>query len=195
LLVPGLKNPIKSATLLANHKKLKVQSNPEGIEIAVPAEAPDAISSTVVLAIKGTPQVQDAVLGQSAADGSLQLPASEAQPHGEQIRYESGDNRDCIGFWTDPKDWVEWKFKITRPGRYRVSAQIAALGTGSFVVTFGGQKLEGTAPNTLDYGKFEQVQLGTLELVNRGMASLSVKAVADGWQPLNLRSINLTAVP
>jgi hypothetical protein len=62
-------------------------------------------------------------------------------------------------------------------------------------VELGGQKLEAKAPATGDYGKFEKVELGTLELANPGKVSLTVKAVSDGWQPLNLRSLKLTAAP
>jgi hypothetical protein len=123
------------------------------------------------------------------------LPAAEALTHGEQVRYEGGENRDCLGFWLDPKDWVEWPFKVTRPGKYGVSAQIAALGGGSLVVRLGDQKLTARAPVTGDYGKFENVQLGTLNLPDVGKTSLSVRAVTEGWQPLNLRSLTLTPMP
>jgi hypothetical protein len=35
------------------------------------------------------------------------------------------------------------------------------------------------------------VELGTIDLAKPGKATLSVKAVAATWQPLNLRSIKL----
>ncbi len=57
LLLPGLKNKVKSARLLAGSKKvsLPVQTAANGLLISLPAAAPDAISSTVVLRLKGTP--------------------------------------------------------------------------------------------------------------------------------------------
>ena len=58
LMVPGLKNSVKSATLLAGRGKLKTSASADGVEIAVPAEAPDKISSTIVLTIKGKPEVE-----------------------------------------------------------------------------------------------------------------------------------------
>jgi hypothetical protein len=58
--VPGLKNKVKSAWLLADphHKSLVMESNADGLTITVPATAPDAISSTVVVKIKGAPEIQ-----------------------------------------------------------------------------------------------------------------------------------------
>jgi alpha-L-fucosidase len=57
LVVPGLKNTVQSASLLATHSKLKAITNPEGVIVSVPNAAPDKISSTIVLRIKGAPEV------------------------------------------------------------------------------------------------------------------------------------------
>jgi alpha-L-fucosidase len=190
LFVPGLKNEVASAAVLATGVKLQAQATSEGVTLSVPAQAPDAISSTVVLQIKGAPEVEGADLAQSP-DGSLTLAATEATTHGEQIKYEGGENRDCIGFWVNPQDWVEWQFKVKQPGKFKVTAEIAAVGSGSFVLAVGDQKLEAKAPTTGDYGKFQKVELGSIELANPGKVSLSVKAVSQGWQPFNLKVVKL----
>ena len=49
LSVPDLKDKVSSATLLANGTELKTSSDADGVTIQVPAEAPDKISSTIVL--------------------------------------------------------------------------------------------------------------------------------------------------
>ncbi len=59
LVVPGLKNAIESAILMAGGDKLTVVANASGIVISVPPRSPDAISSTVVLKIKGAINVED----------------------------------------------------------------------------------------------------------------------------------------
>jgi hypothetical protein len=122
----------------------------------------------------------------------MKLPASEAITHGSQIKYESGGGKDNLGFWTNPGDWAEWQFQITRPGRFTVSAEVAAQGSGKFTLCAGDTELAGTAPNTGDYGKFQKLELGTLEIPAAGKTTLSVKAVKEGWQPLNLKSVTLT---
>ena len=66
LLVPGLRNGVKSAGLLATGARLKWETTPEGVVVRVPGQAPDAISSTVVLTIQGAPEVVTAHAGAAA---------------------------------------------------------------------------------------------------------------------------------
>ena len=188
LLVPGLKNSVESASLLADGTKLTSTSGPEGVTLTVPATAPDKVSSTIVLKIKGAPEIELQPLSQEA-DGSLTLPATEAICHGGDIKLESGHGGDNIGYWIHPSDWIEWQFKVTKPGKFDVTAEIGATGSGSFEITVGDQKLSGKAPTTGDYNKYQKVQLGTIEFTAAGKTSLAVKAVKDGWSPFNLRSL------
>jgi alpha-L-fucosidase len=57
LLVPGLKNRVSGATLLAGGKSLTTAQSADGVIVTVPKDAPDKISSTVVLKIDGKPEV------------------------------------------------------------------------------------------------------------------------------------------
>ncbi len=62
LFVPGLKNEIVSAELLkpnffGGHKKLETARDANGVTISVPSAAPDKFSSTVVLKVKGAPEI------------------------------------------------------------------------------------------------------------------------------------------
>ena len=192
LLVPGLTSPVETAYLLADpgHTALATQTGDEGVTISLPTTAPAAPSSTLVIRVKGDLKVEYTALSQEP-DGSLTLRAVDARLHGSGLRYESGGGHDNIGFWTDPADWVEWEAKITQPGRFEVTAEIASLGTGSFEVGLADQKLRVTAPNTGEYTQFQTVTLGTLELKAQGRTSLAVHPVSEGWSPVNLRSIHL----
>jgi alpha-L-fucosidase len=190
LMVPGLKNAVSSVRLLATGAALKFSSSADGVEVKVPATAPDPISSTVVMTIQGTPEVAAVEISQEA-DGTVRLMASEADLHGG-VQYESGGGKDNIGYWTDPADTAGWTFKVNRPGKFKVSAEIAAEDSGDFELIVGGQKISGTAPVTHDYTKFQRINLaGTLDL-SAGSAKLTVKPVAAGWHPMNLRSVLLT---
>src|SRR5262249_52939164 len=141
LLVPGLKNQIKKAFLLTGKTghSLKTEQVSGGVRVSVPPAAPDSISSTLVLRIKGAPEVDQIAIVQDP-DGSIQLTASEADLHGSQIKYESGDRRDNIGFWFDPAEWAEWNVQITKPGKFEISAEIAASEAASVQVAAGTQK-------------------------------------------------------
>jgi len=197
LLVPGLTNQVEKAYLLkANwlgwHKHLQTTLDAGGMTITVPQNAPDKISSTVVLKIKGLPGIVATSIFQES-DGSLRLLASEADLHGG-LQYESGDAKDNVGYWTNPVDTANWSFKVDRPGKFKLSAEIAAEASGKFEVIVGEQKIHGAAPATKDYTKFKRTNLsGSLELPT-GSVTLTVKPVVDGWQPMNLRSLRLVPV-
>jgi len=141
------------------------------------------------LQIKGAPEVFNVGIIQES-DGAVRLMAGEADLHGD-LRYETGDGKDNIGYWTNPADTASWNFKIDRPGKFRLAAEIAAEASGQFEVIVGEQKLSGKSLVTKDFSKFKHVNLnGTLDLP-AGTATLTVKPIADGWQPLNLRSLTL----
>jgi len=192
LLVPGLKNAANNAYLLAAQPKqsLPTQLSAEGLTITVPANAPDPVSSTVVLLIKGPLDIVQTGLAQDY-DGSLVLPASEARVHGSELKYESGHERDNLGFWFNPADWADWTFQVTKPGRFDVTAEIATLDKAALEVSVGDSRTQGTAAATGDYGKFKVARLGAIEISAPGMATLSVHPVKDGWHPLNLKAIRL----
>ncbi len=191
LLVPGLKNKVKSVSLLADSKKkLTAKAGEDGVTISLPPAAPNAISSTIVLQINGAPDIEPMMIIQKR-NGSVVLPASQANLHGTTFRYEAGGPLDDIGFWTDPKDWADWEFKLKQPGKFEVSAIIAAPGSGSFEIAVGGKSFRASGPVTASYLDFQPVKLGTIEITAAGKTTLSVRPIADGWQPMNLKSIQL----
>ena len=192
LLVPGLKSKITKAYLLADKKKkaLATTFSAEGVSISVPSAAPDPVSSTIVVKLKGAPEIQEKGLTQNP-DGSLTLLASDAKLHGDQIRFETGERRECLGFWTNPEDWAQWEFTVTRPGKFRATAKAASVGDSSFTALVGETRLAGQVRSTGDSGNFKTVDLGSVELSKGGCMMVSVRPVKDGWNPVNLRSIQL----
>ena len=192
LLVPGLKNAGQRAYVLTDteRKALPMQSSSEGLTLTLPAAAPDPISSTVVLQVKGALTIEQAGLAQDY-DGSVVLPAGEARAHGQQIKYESGHQRDNLGWWTNPADWADWEFKVTRPGKFEVTAEISGLEKASLEVSVGESRTQGSVAPTGDYGKFKVAKFGVIEIPSAGKVSLAVRPVKDGWHPLNLKAVRL----
>ncbi len=66
LVVPGLKNAVEKAYLLADASRqaLVTQAGPAGLAVSVPRQAPDPICSVVVLRVKGELQIELPVLSQ-----------------------------------------------------------------------------------------------------------------------------------
>ncbi|HLP76851.1 MAG TPA: alpha-L-fucosidase [Candidatus Paceibacterota bacterium] len=189
LVVPGLKNSIVSATLLANEMKLIDASNAEGVTISVPATAPDPISSTVVLQINGKPEVISPIITQDL-DGAVRMMASEAELHGGEIKYEA--DKDAVGYWTNPSETVSWTFLVDRPGTFKPTAEIASLGESKFELLVNDQKASGTSQNTGDYSKFRSAELnGNLTITTAGKVTLTIKPVTDGWAPMNVKAVTL----
>lgn len=85
---------------------------------------------------------------------------------------------------------MEWEFQVNQPGKFNLSAEIATEAATRFQVEVGGQKLAGAAPHTGGYTSFQKLELGELDLP-KGPVTVRVRAVANGWQPLNLKSLLL----
>jgi alpha-L-fucosidase len=194
LVVPGLKNRVEKAWLLIDPAKNALATTRKGNDVIVslPSSAPDAVCSVVVMEVRGELDIEP-ILAAQAADGSMHLAAADAVCHG-QLKYESGHQHDNIGFWVNAADWVEWPFVVNRPGTFTVTAQIAAPGSASFVISAGGSRLAAKSPVTGDYAKFKTVSLGTITVAKSGKVSLAVRAVPEGWRPINLRAIDLKPV-
>jgi alpha-L-fucosidase len=195
LVVPGLKNQVTKAYLLADKDRaLEFSAGDDGVLIKLPERAPDKIASVVVLEIAGKPEVANSGLAQ-AADGSITLPAAEAVVHGQTARYESGHGKDNIGFWTNPKDQVSWEFAVKKPGEFQVFVTYACekgAGGSTFAVAVGDQKVSGKVEETGSWTQFTEKRLGELRLPGAGRFTLTV---APETMPrgavMNLKAVTL----
>ena len=159
----------------------------------MPRTAPDPIATVVAVRIAGVPEVESLPIYPDS-DGRLRLHAMEANLHGSHLQYEADPAKQCIGFWTDPADWVDWEVQLERPGRYRVTLETAAVDQGmQLLLRAGSATLHVTVPRTGDYTKFQRVEAGSLELP-AGRFTLEVRPIRDHWRPVNLRSIQLQPV-
>jgi alpha-L-fucosidase len=193
LLVPGLRNEVVSASLLAGGRRLESASGSDGVTISVPSDAPDTISSTVVLKVKGPLSIEQQPVGQQK-DGSLVLKAEDAVMHGDSLLFQFGRRTGgFISHWVDPNNWVEWEFTVSTPGTFAMTIDQSSLGEGSFEVSAGGRAFTCTATRTSDYNKYQTIPAGTVELA-AGKNSLAIRPVSKGWQPLNIKTVTLMPV-
>ncbi|MCB8932367.1 MAG: alpha-L-fucosidase [Chthonomonadaceae bacterium] len=192
LLVPGLRSPVGGASLLVGGTKLACRNTAEGVEVDVPAQAPDKVSTTIQLMVKGALVVEQPELVLKL-EGTLALSPDDATLHGG-LQSEQRGGKPNLGFWTDPKDTAEWTFTAPRAGNVAATTEIAAPASAAFEVTLGGKTVRFDSPATGSYDTYQTVNLGTFPVV-AGKNTLVVRPVAQGWKPMNLRAIQLKIMP
>ena len=144
--------------------------------------------------LKPVPVPETAVIITPDAQGRLTLDADDATLHGDQLKLDEQGGKPDIGFWDKAEEWVSWNAKISRPGKYQVTATIAAAsGEANFVVAIGAENLAAKIPATDGWEHFVTADLGTVELKQTGDLVVKVRAKdAASWRAINLNAIQLT---
>ncbi len=197
LLVPGLMNEVRGVGLLAAPQALEVamSQDEQGVVISgLPDRPMDTIDTVVVLDVVGDPAVVPTLPTQGAG-GMLTLNAIDATVRGTSARYESRDDRWCIGFWTSEKDEVVWEARIREPGEFIVSVTFACEpgSEGSvYRVTAGSSSVESTVEATGSWGDFVTRELGTVSIAEPGRVEIRVTPSSKpGEAVMNLRAVRL----
>ena len=196
LLVPGLKNEVQTAKLLANGLALETTANDNGVVVSLPAEATDQYASVVVLKVDGVLEVT-ANLPTLGKNGRLLLKSDRAFIHNNEgsqnAEVRTKDGVAHIGLWTDKEAFVEWTFDVKEPGEYKLEA-VCSVEAKSSKLTYGiagGQSKTVELKSTGGYGKYKPQSLGTLNFETVGNVTLRIKPDTSGWNPVNLQSVEL----
>ena len=196
LLVP-IANKVTKSYLLANSAQaLSVKTTGDtGVTLTVPAEAPDANATVIVLEIDGAPQVVASMPTlKQAADGTLTLKATDAEITGNAQLETKAGNEQNIGHWTSTHDFVEWTVNVTKPGSFDVEFNYACdpKSGGQITVSAGSVKLNVTIAPTKSWTDFTVAKVGQLKLDKAGPVTITIKPVKkQGEGLLNLRSVVL----
>ncbi|MEP4078375.1 alpha-L-fucosidase [Haloferula sp.] len=197
LVIPGLKNKIKQAYLLADWKQREFSQDESGTTISVPKEAPDKINSVVVVQVAGKLEIEATGITQNK-DGSVDLWADEAYIHNNEgsqnaALREYEDAPPSIAYWTDKEATVEWDFKVTQPGTFEVIAEIGLEEDSELSFTADGQTIKAKAKSTKNYGNYGKQSLGTVSIKSTGNHNIRFKPDGKNWKPINLRKVELKA--
>ena len=187
-------NRIDEVRLLGEARALKWTQDDAALAVAMPDLQP--CENAVVLKIRGRDLKAAAPGITQRPDGRVLLAAAEATIHGATPQYESGGGKDQIGYWGDPKDYVSWDFRLTRPGTFDVEITYscsAGCDGSEFTVAAGDQALTGRSKATGTWATYTTGKLGTLRFGKAGMHALSVKPKSDPpWKVIGLKSVTLT---
>lgn len=137
----------------------------------------------------------DYVPNPQADDGTITLPASQADVFGVMLRFEPLPHKNTLGYWVRPEDTASWEFQLTKPGSFTVEAlQGCGTGSGGSEVEFavGDQKVVMTVQDTGHFQNFVPRRIGTIELKTAGRHTLTVKPLKKpGVAVMDLRQVKL----
>jgi alpha-L-fucosidase len=194
LMIPGLRNRVTSAHMLAGGQALEVTPGAEGVVVALPETAPDPVATVVVLEVEGPLDIAKNLI-KPEADGSIVLPALRANLHGREVKLEDKYGRPTIGYWTDSHASVTWDVEVEQPGRYEVVAEVAAPEESKATILVAGEQLAVTFARTGGYDAFQPQVLGTIRIGKPGEQQVAIQPVRRGWQAVNVGQVTLRPRP
>ncbi|MHB8636151.1 MAG: alpha-L-fucosidase [Fimbriimonadaceae bacterium] len=204
---PGVTATIQGVSVLGSNGHVKWAWAADGLHVEMPPAKLSDIA--VVLKITGrklrgfpveTPALPAPQSVVSDAAGGYDLTAALAQIHGDGIQVESKNGQDNLGYWDNPDDWVSWTVDVRAPGVYEATALVSTGAGGTKVVLSvtsgtGRKRRVGIVPNTGDWSKYEELDLGRVTVSKAGTLRVSIRPVDHAtWKPLNLRVLLLRKV-
>lgn len=190
LLLPGLKNPVKSATLLANGSALEARESKFGPELILKGDAPDSISSTIKVLVTGRAAVRELPVI-ADMDGVIRMSPLDAKLKGKSLKLAEHAGKEMISKWDNPDETVSWDLEVTQTGKYAIRLTAAAAKAGAVIRVVGLGQFACSIPETENAKTFRTTLVGEVSLNQGQKITLHLKPVADGWQPVNLNAIEL----
>jgi hypothetical protein len=161
--------------------------------VEIEAEPADQKKPIVVKSLVLTPAPEGKPIVQSG-DLSITLHAHDSTVHGVNLRYEFRPDKNTLGYWSNPKDWVSWDFEVEKPGKFVVVAMQGSPVTKEIEITVAGQTIHYSTRNTGSYHTFTFLEVGTVTVDKAGTYTLTVKPKAATGPVMDLRQVILLPV-
>lgn len=127
IVLPGLKNKVKRAFLLAGGQKLEYSRKGNDLVIRLPEEPVDQVATVAVIEVEGRPQAEPYRI-RAGADGRLELPVYLAEiksQMGQRAYLDYFYRTTMLTNWQNVNDFPEWEFELSRGGEFEVLASYA----------------------------------------------------------------------
>jgi acetyl esterase/lipase len=175
--VPRLNNPMGKAFVKGTDTEVPLKPLLTTWELKVPAAAS---GKRVVVETIGQPHlpVLPRIVSAEPA-GTITLAAHDAVTHGKLLRYEPQPHKNTVGYWANPKDWVEWHFYCEKPGKYdlHILQGCGKSHGGSEVnVTLGDQSVSFKVEDTGHFQIFKDRKIGMFSIKEPGIYNLQIRA-------------------
>ncbi|WOH38146.1 alpha-L-fucosidase [Thalassotalea fonticola] len=134
-----LKNKVVDSFLLAEQKAIATVDNKQTKEFVLPTQAPDDISTIIVVDIEGAPQLSENRFNKAQLDGQFIFDTNRAMLHNHlgshMVVDETGAEAKIIDWRAKPgrraEGWIEWEFEVAQAGQYTLSSRISAASKAS----------------------------------------------------------------
>jgi alpha-L-fucosidase len=215
LVLYGLKNKLRSAYLLEGGTKLKFSQKQNAalehseVTIQLPRTLPDKSDSVIALELSGDQIRADTGLLQQP-DSSITLPAFLSSVHRVGDAGVRFDSRGVAERWTNKDEWVDWDFKVTKPGTFDVVVVTSQQKYGrdwegghSVALEVAGQNLESTIEDngreedtTNPYWPYIVSKAGRITVDKPGKFNLSLKPISIiANKKLGLTLVSVKLIP
>jgi len=193
LMIPVDNEAVQCYALTGMKQQFEVEKSEAGLLVKLSGDAPDEISSVIVLDIKGSPVVpnqnitlnEDGVLLLKTDEGDLENRGYVSSNHAELIR----DNALSYITWKEIRTWMEWPVELSGEQSFEVYARIATNSSeNQIVIEAGSEKAVFNLPDTGGLENFKVVKLGEMMLPD-GTAMLTVKGEKENWQECYLSNL------
>ena len=188
---------ISHVSLLGSKQKLVWNRTAAGLAVTLPDQKLSPY--TCALRIEGSdlkpaPIVEETAVVTPDSKGELLLAADAAEIHGDKLNTEDRDGQMNLGFWDNPDEWVDWRVRVDKPGKYKVSASIATINDGAELsLQAGASRITHQLEATGDWGAFKVIDLGQIEIREPGGQMITVRPKDHAsWKAINLRFVKLT---
>ena len=146
--------------------------------VSIDADSANDKKPLIVKSLVFTPAPEGKPIVQSG-DLSITLHAHDATVHGVILRYEFRPDKNTLGYWSNPKDWVSWDFEVKKPGKFIVVVMQGSPGSKDIQIAVGDQKINWTTKNTGSFHTFTFLEVGTLTFDKPGIQTLTLKPASN----------------
>jgi len=197
--LPGLKNEIKSVTLLEPEgagKALTQSRSGSWTCISVPSDAPDPLVSIIEVQLDGKPDV-DSTFGLDPEVRTL-IQADFSKPEGVELKEKKWMEK--FGEWKHIKQisgwsegtYTEWEVDVLEPGAYQVDLTYAGEGRLVWGVSVvGGESIENQQNSSHNYQSFP---IGWLEFPESGRYKVRASCLDGEVDSASLSAIGFKRV-
>jgi alpha-L-fucosidase len=193
ILLPTLKEVPTSGCLLEGGAVVTAERTTDGIVIQLPGKATDSDVSVARLEFPGALTITQEACNTPSPDGTLVLPALDADPHGAvggNIRVEGSGADAYLTDWKQADYRVEYHVKTGKAAKWNIQAEIATTEPARIVLTSGTNPLAIDIPATGGDLAWKTIPLGTIELPAEE-AVITLKPEPGHWKPIQLRKLTL----